>query len=67
MTNKILGFFLILVGVSIFLPGVFKIVSKLAVIILGLFLIYKGLQMMEAHSILFHVDRFLDRILNLFN
>lgn len=66
MANKILGLFLILFGISIFLPGAFKIVGKLAMVVLGGFLIYKGLQLMEAHTILFHIDRFMERMINLF-
>ena len=67
MTNKILGLFLILFGISIFLHGAFKIVGKLGMVVVGCFLIYKGLQLMEAHSALFHIDRFLERMVNLFN
>ncbi len=67
MSGKILGFFLVFLGLSLFIPFALRIVIKLGFIVLGLFLIYKGLQFIGAHSILFHVDRFLDKLLSIFN
>ena len=67
MYNKILGFFLLFIGLFFFIPFALRIAIKLGFIVLGLFLIYKGLQFIGAHSILFYVDRFLDKIFSIFN
>ena len=67
MDAKILGFILIFLGSAIVLPFLFKFFARFMLIVLGCYLVYIGLQKIGAHQILFHIDRFVDRILSFFN
>ena len=66
MSNRFLGFLLVFIGGFIALPALFKLLFRFLFIAAGFVMIYFGLQKLEAHQILFHIDRFIGRFTNLF-
>jgi hypothetical protein len=60
MENRLKGAFYIGMGIFVALMS-FDVLLKLGFLVLGLYLIYRGLELRSAHQVLFYVRRFKDR------